>query len=111
MVDSGTKIYVNHGCSATNNIGAVYSVTEMTADPDFVPVEFRENDIGNIVYNTFIDRNHLLYIRPNEIMKGVKAGDEVLGNDLDSLSESSWKDGVKNLRDMCLGLDRGETTA
>lgn len=56
IVDASILTFINHGCNRTNNVGQMYSVTEMTADLDQMPPEMLQEPIESAFFDPFVDR-------------------------------------------------------
>lgn len=111
LVDPGIMTFINHGCNATNNINEVYSVTEMTANPNEPPPDLMASPLENYVYNPYIDRNyhHLFYYA--YVNQDVSAGSELLDNYLAYLHGENWEWGILNYRAMCMKTRPGAVSA
>jgi hypothetical protein len=56
IVDASVLTFINHGCNNTNNVGQSYSVNELTADLENMPLDFEEEPLESAFFDPFNDR-------------------------------------------------------
>lgn len=107
-VDSNIAFFMNHGCNKTYNFGDEYSpVTELNADPTFIPPEY---DTRAEIYCPVIERNLRAYTSgPDRTLRDIKAGEEVLANYLAFVAnDEDWEEELLSMKSQCAGETLGE---
>ncbi|KAG7360295.1 spermine/spermidine synthase domain containing protein [Nitzschia inconspicua] len=109
FVDSTFHCFINHACTAANNVGHNLTVSESNADPKVMHTEIVEYYYGrHSVYNPAADRQVHFYSSAFPL-RNIRAGEELFDNYIAMSGRSLvyWNESVTELKAQCNGVDVG----